>query len=66
MLGEDRRARDRLAQAPGADERDVVLPLRAEDPPDLAQQSVDAVADPALELPERGEVAPIWVALMLV
>ena len=59
VLGEDRRARDRLAQAPGADERDVVLPLRAEDPPDLAQQAVDAVADPALaELPERREVAP--------
>src|SRR5918911_5671789 len=31
VLGEDRRAADRLAEAPRADERDVVLALGAED-----------------------------------
>jgi hypothetical protein len=31
MLCEDRRARDRLAEPPRADESDVVLTLRAED-----------------------------------
>ena len=58
VLGEDRRARDRLAEAPGADERDVVLALRAEDLADLGEQRVDVVADPALaELAEGGQVA---------
>src|SRR4029453_5546441 len=58
VLGEDRRARDRLAQAAGADERDVVLALGPEDAADLPEQAVHAVADPALaELPERREIA---------
>jgi hypothetical protein len=58
VLGKDRRAGDRLTQPPGADERDVVLALRAEDLPDLAEQRVDVVADASLaELPERREVA---------
>src|SRR5918912_898518 len=35
VLGEDRRAADRLAEAAGADERDVVLTLSAEDLADL-------------------------------
>jgi hypothetical protein len=42
-----------------------VLPLRAEDPPDLAEQRVDVVADPALaELAERDEIRslPIFFA----
>jgi hypothetical protein len=59
VLGEDRRARDRLAEAAGADERDVVLPLRPKDATDLAQEPVDAVPDAALpELAERREIAP--------
>ena len=59
VLGEDRRARDRLAEAAGADQRDVVLALRAQDLADLAEQRVDVVADPALaELAESREVAP--------
>src|SRR5215208_5678745 len=59
VLAEDRRARDRLAEAAGADERDVVLPLRAQDLADLVEQRLDVVADPALaELAETGEVAP--------
>src|SRR5262249_47803784 len=59
VLGEDRRARNRLAEPPGADERDVVLPLRAEDLADLGQQRVDRVADAALaELAERREITP--------
>ena len=42
----------------GADEGDVVLPLRAQDLPDLGEQAVDRVPDPALaELAEVGEVA---------
>ena len=58
VLDEDRRARDRLAEPAGADERDVVLPLRAEDLADLAEQAVDRVADAALaELAEVREVA---------
>jgi hypothetical protein len=59
VLGEDGRAGDRLAETPGADEGDVVLPLGAEDLPDLPEQRVDVVADAALtELPEGGEIAP--------
>ena len=58
VLGEDRRARDRLAEAAGADERDVVLALRPKDLPDLTEQRVDVVTDTALaELPEGREVA---------
>jgi hypothetical protein len=64
VLGKDRRARDRLAEAAGADERDVVLSLSAQDLPDLGEQRVDRVADaPLAELPEVREIA---VALMLV
>ena len=58
VLGEDRGARDRLAEAARADERDVVLALRPEDLADLAEQRVDVVADAALaELAERRQVA---------
>src|SRR5581483_4978313 len=58
MLREDQRARDRLAEPPRADERNVVLALRAQDLPDLRQQRVDRVADSALaELAEVREVA---------
>ena len=58
VLCEDRGARDRLAEPAGADECDVVLPLGAEDLPDLAEQRVDVVPHPALaELAEAGEVA---------
>src|SRR2546429_9965901 len=47
-----------LFRSPGSDQRNVVLPLRPEDLPDLAEQRVDVVADPALaELAERREVA---------
>ncbi len=41
VLGEDRRACDRLTQATGADEGDVVLPLRAKDLANLGEQAVD-------------------------
>src|SRR4051812_11909638 len=59
MLREDRRARNRLAESAGADQRDVVLPLGPEDLADLPEQRIDVVADPSLaELAERGEVAP--------
>src|SRR5262249_40057479 len=58
VLGEDRRARNCLAEPARADERDVVLALRAQDLADLAEQTVDAVADAALaELAEAGEIA---------
>jgi hypothetical protein len=58
VLGEDRRAGDRLTEAAGTDKRDVVLALRPEDPADLAEQRVDRVTDAALpELPEVGQVA---------
>src|SRR6187551_2262554 len=59
VVGEDRRARDRLAESAGTEERDVVLALRAEDLADLRDEAVDVVADaPLAELPERREVAP--------
>src|SRR4029079_984640 len=59
VVGEDRRARDRLPEAARAEERDVVLALRPEDLADLRDEAVDVVADtPLAELPERGEVAP--------
>src|SRR4029079_6351180 len=59
VLGEDRRARDRLAEATGADQRDVVLTLRAEDLADLAEHACDVVTHSALaELAERREIAP--------
>ena len=38
----------RQAEAAGADERDVVLALRAQDLPDLREERVDVVADAAL------------------
>jgi hypothetical protein len=37
MLGEDRRARNRLAEPTGPDQCDVVLPLSPENLPDLAE-----------------------------
>jgi len=42
VLGEDRRARDCLAEPAGADQRDVVLPLRPQDLADLAEQRLEA------------------------
>ena len=39
VLGEDRRARHRAAEAPGADEGDVVLALRAQDLANLVEQA---------------------------
>ena len=58
VLGEDRRARDRLAEPAGSDQGDVVLPLRPQDLADLAEQRVDRVADAALaELAEVREIA---------
>jgi hypothetical protein len=57
VLGEDLGAGDRLTQAPGSDERDVVLALRTEDLADLAEQAVRVVADtPFSELAECREV----------
>src|SRR4051812_8328235 len=59
VVGEDVRARDRLAEVTGTEERDVVLAGGPQDLADLADQAVDVVADPALaELPEAGQVAP--------
>ena len=59
VVGEDRRAGDRLAEPARADERDVVLARGAQDAADLGDQRVDVVADAALaELAERREVAP--------
>jgi len=58
VLGEDRGRGDRLPEPAGADERDVVLPLRAEDLADRVEQQLDRIADPALaELAEVGQVA---------
>jgi len=58
VLGEDRRAADRLTQPARADKRDVVLALGAEDLADLGEEAVDVVAHSALaELAEGGEVA---------
>ena len=57
VLREDRAAGDRLAEAAGPDQRDVVLALRPQDLADLAEQRVDVVADAALaELAEAGQV----------
>src|SRR5204863_4934633 len=59
VLREDRRRRDRLAEAAGADERDVVLPLGSQDLADLAEEALDVVAHSALpELAEGRQVAP--------
>ena len=67
VLGEDRRARDRAPEPSGADERDVVLALRAQDLPDLLEQRVGAVADAALpERPNAERSRRICVALMFV
>src|SRR6185437_9119630 len=58
-LREDRRARNGLAEPAGPAQRDVVLPLRAEDLADLAEQRVDVVADPTLaELAECRQITP--------
>jgi hypothetical protein len=48
VLGEDRGRGDRLPEPAGADERDVVLPLRPQDLPDRVEQELDRVADTAL------------------
>ena len=48
MIGEDVGLGDRLAQPAAAHEDDVVLTSRAQDPADLADQGVDAVAHSAL------------------
>ena len=67
VLGEDRRAGDRLPEAAGADQGDVVLALRPEDLADLRQQRVDRVADPRFpNLPKFERSRRIWVALMFV
>src|SRR5438132_6598114 len=59
VLGEDRRAGDRLTEAARPDQGDVVLPLRPQDLANLAEQALDVVADASLaELPEGGLVAP--------
>src|SRR5207253_8155462 len=58
VLAEDGRAGYRLSETAGADERDVVLALGAQDLADLAEEAVDRVADAALaELAEVREVA---------
>ena len=58
MVGEDVRARDRLAEIAGPEQGDVVLARGMEDLADLVDQRVDPVADPALaELAEPREVA---------
>jgi hypothetical protein len=58
VIGEDRRAGNRLSQPARAEERDVVLALRPQDLPDLGDEAVDVVADaPLAELAEGGEVA---------
>src|SRR6478672_12285068 len=59
VVGEDVRARDRLAQIAGAEEDDVVLPGAPEDAADLLHQGIDAVADASLaELSEAREITP--------
>jgi len=58
VVGEDRRAGDRLAEVAGPEEGDVVLAGGAEDLADLGDQRVDVVADaPLAELAEPREVA---------
>ena len=68
VVGEDRRAGDRLAEPAGAEERDVVLALRPQDLADLAREAVDVVADAracrTFRTPERSR--RICVALMFV
>ena len=59
MVGEDRRACDRLPEPAGAEEGDVVLALCPENLADLAGESVDVVTDAALpKFSEPGQVAP--------
>jgi len=67
MVDEHRRPGNRATEASGTDQGDVVLARGAQDAPDLADQRVDVVADPALaELAEAREVAPDLVALTCV
>src|SRR3954464_3886318 len=58
VIGEYVRGRDRLAEVPGAEQRDVVLAGGAQDLADLRDQRVDVVAHAALaELAESRQVA---------
>src|SRR5204862_2216592 len=58
VLREDRGRGDRLPEPAGADERAVVLPLRAQDLPDRVEQELDRVADPPpADLAAVGQVA---------
>ena len=58
VVGEHAGRRDRLPEVSGAEQGDVVLPGGPQDLPDLLDQRVDVVADPALaELAEPGQVA---------
>src|SRR6185503_15806837 len=53
------RARDRAAEVPGTEQRDVVLARGAQDLADLRHERIDVVAHAALaELAEAGQVAP--------
>src|SRR4051812_33513669 len=59
VVGEDVRARDRLAEVARTEQRDVVLAARPQDLADLGDERVDVVADAALaELAEARQVAP--------
>ena len=58
VVGEDVRGGDRLAEVPGAEQRDVVLAGGPQDLADLRDERVDVVAHAALaELAEAREVA---------
>ncbi len=58
VVGEDVGGGDRLAEVPGAEQRDVVLAGGAQDLADLRDERLDVVADAALaELAEAGQVA---------
>src|SRR5204863_1287435 len=58
VIGEDVRGRDRGAEMAGTKQGDVVLPRRAQDLADLADERLDAIAHAALaELPESTEIA---------
>ena len=59
VVGKYVRARYRLAEVAGAEQRDVVLARRTQDLPDLRHQRVDVVTDtPLAELSEARQIAP--------